>query len=354
MLLAMRFNTASLKQSLERSPLLRLVAAGILIVFITLLLREANSGPQSAPDYEVGSAGQEVIVEILSGESGSQIGRKLESLSVVKSSAAFFRVAVADSRSQRIAPGEHRIETRIPAKVALEQLLDPSRIPNLIVVKDGQRLSEISENIINFGIGKFELEKSIRNVFPPEMFKSKNIEGFLYPAQYSFNKSVDGDEILSAMLNRFVSATKDINWSNERDFTPFEIMVIASLVQTEGTPDVFGKVSRVIYNRLEKRMPLQFDSTVHYALERRGEIRVSLVDTKVKNRYNTFVYPGLPPGPIGSPTKPAIDAALNPEVGNWLYFVTVKPFDTRFTNSYDQFLEWKSEYKRNFKAGLFE
>jgi UPF0755 protein len=302
----------------------------------------------------VGSAGQEVIVEILSGESGSEIGRKLESLSVVKSSAAFFRVAVADSRSQRIAPGEHRIETRIPAKVALEQLLDPSRIPNLIVVKDGQRLSEISESIINFGISKVELEKSIRNAFPPEMFSSKNIEGFLYPAQYSFNKSVDGDEILSAMLNRFVSATKDIDWSNERDFTPFEIMVIASLVQTEGTPDVFGKVSRVIYNRLEKRMPLQFDSTVHYALERRGEIRVSLVDTKVKNRYNTFVYPGLPPGPIGSPTKPAIDAALNPEVGNWLYFVTVKPFDTRFTNSYDQFLEWKAEYKRNFKEGLFE
>jgi len=350
----MRFNAASFKQSLERSPLLRSLAAGFLIVFITFLLREANSGPQSAPDYEVGSAGQEVIVEILSGESGSEIGRKLESLSVVKSSAAFFRVAVADSRSQRIAPGEHRIETRIPAKVALEQLLDPSRIPNLIVVKDGQRLSEISESIINFGISKVELEKSIRNAFPPEMFSSKNIEGFLYPAQYSFNKSVDGDEILSAMLNRFVSATKDIGWSNERDFTPFEIMVIASLVQTEGTPDVFGKVSRVIYNRLEKRMPLQFDSTVHYALERRGEIRVSLVDTKVKNRYNTFVYPGLPPGPIGSPTKPAIDAALNPEVGNWLYFVTVKPFDTRFTNSYDQFLEWKAEYKRNFKEGLFE
>jgi len=350
----MRFNTASLKQSLERSPLLRLLAAGIVIVLMTLLLREANSGPQSAPDYEVGSAGQEVIVEILSGESGSEIGRKLESLLVVKSSDAFFRVAVADSRSERIAPGEHRIETRIPAKVALEQLLDPSRIPNLIIVRDGQRLSEISESIINFGISKIEVEKSLRKVFSPEMFKSKNIEGFLYPAQYSFSKSVDGDEILSAMLKRFVSATKDIDWSNEREFTPFEIMVIASLVQTEGTPDVFGKVSRVIYNRLEKRMPLQFDSTVHYALGRRGEIRVSLVDTKVKNRYNTFVYPGLPPGPIGSPTKPAIDAALKPEVGNWLYFVTVKPFDTRFTNSYDQFLEWKAEYKRNFKAGLFE
>jgi UPF0755 protein len=215
-------------------------------------------------------------------------------------------------------------------------------------------LSEISESIIKFGISKTELEKSIKVFSPPDIFKTKNIEGFLYPAQYSFNKSVGADEIVSAMLDRFSSATKDLNWKNERELTPFEVMVIASLVQTEGTPDVFGKVSRVIYNRLEKRMPLQFDSTVHYALGRRGEIRVSLNDIKVKNRYNTFIYPGLPPGPIGSPTKAAIDASLNPEAGNWLYFVTVKPFDTRFTNSYDQFLGWKSEYKRNFKAGLFE
>ena len=353
-LLAMKFRATSIKQSLESSPLLRLAIAGIFLLLLTLSLRELNSAPQSAPDFEAGSAGEEVIVEILSGESGSEIGKKLELLSVVKSSTAFFRVAVADPRSQRIAPGEHRIETRIPAKTALEQLLDPSRIPNLIVVRDGQRLSEISESIIDFGISKAELEKSIKAFSPPEIFKTKNIEGFLYPAQYSFNKSVDADEIVSAMLKRFSSATKDLNWKNERELTPFEVMVIASLVQTEGTPDVFGKVSRVIYNRLEKRMPLQFDSTVHYALGRRGEIRVSLNDIKVKNRYNTFIYPGLPPGPIGSPTKAAIYAALNPEAGNWLYFVTVKPFDTRFTNSYDQFLGWKSEYKRNFKAGLFD
>ena len=350
----MKFKAASLKRSLESSALLRLVTAGIFLVLVTLSLRELNSAPENAPDFEAGYAGEEVIVEILSGESGSEIGRKLESLSVVKSSAAFFRVAVADTRSQRIAPGEHRIETQIPAKTALEQLLDLTRIPNLIVVRDGQRLSETSESIIKFGILRAELEKSIRTFSPPKMFKTKNIEGFLYPAQYSFNKSVDSDEIVSAMLKRFSSATKDLNWKNERDLTPFEVMVIASLVQTEGTPDVFGRVSRVIYNRLEKRMPLQFDSTVHYALGRRGEIRVSLNDIKVKSRYNTFIYPGLPPGPIGSPTKAAIDAALNPEAGNWLYFVTVKPSDTRFTNSYDQFLEWKSEYKRNFKAGLFE
>ena len=155
------------------------------------------------------------------------------------------------------------------------------------------------------------------------------------------------------MVEKFSSATSDVSW-HYRKFTPYELLTIASLVQTEGTPEVFGNVARVIYNRLEKGIALQFDSTVHYALNRRGEIRVSVEDTKVKSPYNTFLRQGLPPGPIGSPTRDAIDAALNPPLGDWLYFVTVKPRDTRFTSSYDQFLEWKTEYKKNFKAGLFE
>jgi UPF0755 protein len=101
-------------------------------------------------------------------------------------------------------------------------------------------------------------------------------------------------------------------------------------------------------------MPLQFDSTVHYALDRRGEIRVSLKETRVASKYNTFINRGLPPGPIGSPTRTAIEATLKPVSGDWLYFVTVKPGETRFTASYEKFLEWKAEYKKNFRNGLFE
>ena len=125
-------------------------------------------------------------------------------------------------------------------------------------------------------------------------------------------------------------------------------------MESEGTPDVFGNVARVIFNRLQIGMPLQFDSTVHYALDRRGEIRVSLKETKVASNYNTFLNRGLPPGPIGSPTRAAFDATLNPPQGDWLYFVTVKPGETRFTSSYETFLRWKAEYKANFRKGLFE
>jgi UPF0755 protein len=317
-------------------------------------LRSCASGIESAPDFAPGEATGEVRIEVANGETGSEIARKLEAAGVVKSSLAFFRVAVADERSSRIAPGEHLIERRIPAKEALEQLLDPKRIPNLIIVRDGTRISEVVESLIDFGLSEVDVARAMKSAAPPEIFKTRSIEGFLYPAQYSFNKDIDAKRVIAAMLEKFEWATKNIEWSNSSELSPFEILTVASLVETEGTPDVFGKVSRVIYNRLEKRMPLQFDSTVHYALNRRGEIRVSLEDIKVRSKYNTFIYPGLPPGPIGSPTVSAIKAALQPEAGDWIYFVTVKPNDTRFTSSYDQFLEWKAEYKKNFKLGLFE
>ena len=203
------------------------------------------------------------------------------------------------------------------------------------------RLNEILENLTEFGFTAKQLTAALNSVQAPEPFTSKSLEGFLYPAHYSFNKGISPEEVFASMVGKFTSTMADVSW-RYRTFTPYELLTIASLVQTEGTPDVFGKVARVIYNRLDKGMALQFDSTVHYALNRRGEIRVSIEDTKVKSLYNTFMRRGLPPGPIGSPTRAAIDATLQPPAGDWLYFVTVKPRDTRFTSSYDQFLEWNS------------
>lgn len=334
-------------------PLGRLFIAALFTVSFTFFVRAIAPGVESAPDFMAGTPGGEVIVEIMPGESGSQIASKLESAGVVKSALSFFRVAVGDNRAERIAAGEHRLETRIPAKEALNQLLDPKRIPNLIVIRDGERLNEISEDLVKFGFRSKELRSALTAVKPPAPFASKSLEGFLYPAHYSFNKGVSAQEVLNTMVKKFSASTNGVAWEY-RKFTPYQLLTIASLVQTEGTPDVYGNIARVIYNRLDKGIPLQFDSTVHYALNRRGEIRVSIEDTKVRSSYNTFLRRGLPPGPIGSPTRAAIDATINPAEGDWLYFVTVKPRDTRFTSSYEQFLEWKAMYKKNFKAGLFE
>ena len=344
----------SVRKFSNNAPLIRILGAGLFIVLFTLTIRAFNGGVAPAPDFSAGEAGPEILVEITPGQTGSEIAKILEELGVVKSSTAFFRVAVADERATRIAPGEHLVETMIPARKALEQLLDHKRMPNLIKVRDGARWNEIREQLVKFGLSESEIDKGYQEIKISELFGDVELEGFLYPAQYSFNKGVNAGAVLAEMIKKFDWVTREINWKSNKNFSPYELMIIASLVESEGTPDVFGQVARTIYNRIKIGMPLQFDSTVHYALNRRGEIRVSLKETRVRSRYNTFIYRGLPPTPIGSPTKPAIEAALNPPPGDWLYFVTVKPGETRFTSSYDQFLLWKAEYKRNFKAGLFE
>lgn len=360
----MKSKVVKFSQALERSPALRIVAAGVFIVILTFSLRALNSGSATAPDFAAGNPGKEVSIEVMPGESGSEIAIKLERAGVVKSSLAFFRVAVSDPRSQRIAPGEHLLQTQIPATKALDQLLDPKRMPNLIVVRDGARWNEIRESLINFGLSEVAISKAVNEVALPERFvvdeKKRNVpinlrlEGFLYPAQYSFNKEDSAQVILQKMVDRFAAATSEVNWRASNDLLAYDRVVIASLIQGEGTPDVFGKVSRVIYNRLNIGMPLQFDSTVHYALNLRGDIRLSLAETKVPSRYNTYLNRGLPPTAIGSPTISAIQASLNPTPGDWLYFVTVKPGETRFTASYDEFLDWKAEYRSNYRKGLFE
>ncbi|MFM1788660.1 MAG: hypothetical protein RLZZ12_9 [Actinomycetota bacterium] len=333
---------------------LRILAlAGTLILLFTLGLREIAPGPRTAPDYDGKSRGPEVVVHIEAGMSGSNVGEILEENGVVKSALAYFRAAVANPESERIAPGEHRIEQRIPAREAIRQLLDADRIVNLVKIRDGARVTEVVEELVEAGFKRSEITSALSELTPPAGFKLNGLEGFLYPAFYSFPRKSEAKEAISAMIARFQESTSDFLWKYE-EFGPDELLIIGSLIELEGTPDVFSKVARVIYNRLSRGMKLQFDSTIHYIKNERGNIALSFAETKIDSKYNTYLYQGLPPGPIGSPSRAAIQAALTPANGDWLYFVTVLPGETRFTSSYDEFLKFKAEYKRNYRNGAFE
>ena len=327
----------------------------LLVILLTAGLRYIHSGPPAAPDYAAGNAGAEVLISITNGESGSDIAKSLFDAGVVKSIDVFFRLAVADERAARIAPGDHLLERNIPAKTALNQLLDNKRIVGLIIIKDGARLAEVSTSLVAAGYGKDEAKTALKNLELPLGVKPVNPEGFLYPANYSFVKETQIEEVLRKMLETFNFNTAPIDFTDVVvGYTGYELLVIGSLIQAEADAQDYRKVSRVIYNRLKIRMPLQLDTTVQYLLQRRGEIALAIKDTKIRSKYNTYQNYGLPPAPIGSPTLAALEAALNPELGDWLYFITVKPGDTRFTKSNDEFLRWKAEYKRNVSAGLFK
>ena len=312
-------------------------------------------GPSPAPDYPFNtslSESEEVIVDIPAGSSGSAIALLLFDNEIVKSSEAFFRVAVGDKRSEKIAPGNHRLTKKISAQQALDQLLDPDRIPNLIRIYEGNWKSEIAKSLLKYGFSANEVSRALVTAKLPNGFRE--IEGLLFPAQYSFAKGTTALEAVQAMVERFIQepAVKELLLSTQQ-FKPSQLLTIASIIQAEGEQKDFAKVSRVIYNRLKIGMPLQMDSTVHFVKKLRGDIFLSSQSTLINSPYNTYKKYGLPPGPICSPGADAITAALKPAVGDWLYFITVAPGDTRFTQSIDEFNNWKAIYVKNRKAGVF-
>lgn len=332
------------------------VVASILALLTLSALYISRSGPSVAPDFPTNTmiADQpEVVIEIPQGSSGSEIAKLLFENKVTKSSEAFFRIAVGDKRSEKIAPGNHRISQNISARQALEQLLDPNRIPNLIKIYEGGWKSEVTDALRKYGFTSTEIAAAFRQAKLPEGFK--DIEGLLFPAQYTFAKGVTAQQAVQAMVDRFTSETVSQQLlQGSSEFSAARLLTIASIVQAEGDAKDYAQVSRVIRNRLKIGMPLQLDSTVHFVKKVRGQIFLSTQSTLINSPYNTYKRYGLPPGPIGSPGVDAMKAALEPATGDWLFFITVAPGDTRFTKSIEEFNSWKSLYEKNRKAGAFK
>jgi len=309
-------------------------------------------------DFPGGTKGPEIEVNIPAGSSGVDIGRILAKAGVVKTSLIFFRKATADKRAESISAGLYLLNTHLSAKEAIEQLLDKKRLQGKFLIIEGARLNEIKANLLKNGFTSDQINKAFAALKIPTGFESGNLEGMLFPASYTILPSEDISNLLQGAVNRFAQELKSINFSSyaaEFKLKPSELLTIASIVQAEGfTNEDFGKVSRVIFNRLRIGMPLQMDSTLMYANKSRGEIRVTNRELKIPSKYNTYKYQGLPPGPIGSPGGAALMATVKPTPGDWLYFVTVSPGETKFTNSYSEFLTFKAEFIRNYKAGLFK
>lgn len=333
----------------------RILAAGVIVFLFTFSLFLTRSVSSAAPDYDgvkIVADMEEVVIDIPAGASGSDIASLLYESGVVKSSQSYFRVAVADTRSQKVAPGQHRLTKKISALQALEQLLDPDRIPNLIKVNEGAWKSEIIESLVSNGFSQSEIKSALTQLKLPAGFTDS--EGLLFPAQYSFEQGASALSALQEMVDRFTSdkVARTILQGNDK-YSALQLLTIASIVQAEGDTKDFDKVARVIYNRLAIDMPLQMDSTVHFIKKVRGEIFLSRNSTLLNSPYNTYRRYGLPPGAIGNPGTSAIQAALNPAPGDWLYFITVAPGDTRFTSSISVFNTWKQLYTKNRKAGAF-
>ncbi|MEP9364781.1 endolytic transglycosylase MltG [Nocardioides sp. CN2-186] len=313
----------------------------------------------SADDYS-GPGHGKVSFEVHEGDTIAQMGRNLKSDGVVASVQAFTDAAAANADSTKIQVGFYPLKKEMAADDVVEILVDPdNQVKDTVTIPEGLRA--VDTIAILAKKTKFSEEDFQKVIDKPDAlglpdYASGNVEGYLFPATYDFGPTATPTTMLKAMVDRWRQAADDADLESaaaDLGYTPGELMTVASLVQAEGRGDAMPKIARVIYNRLENpdngitNGLLQIDATVNYALDRSLIAVPTEEDTKVDSPYNTYANTGLPPGPIEAPGDDAIEAAAHPAEGDWLFYVTVNlaTAETKFTASYDEFLQFKQELR---------
>ncbi|MFC8519260.1 endolytic transglycosylase MltG [Streptomyces sp. NPDC057257] len=220
--------------------------------------------------------------------------------------------------------------------------------PTTLVIPEGWRAGQVYDAIdkalaLPAGSARKSLAKAALKL-PSDA--EGNPEGYLFPATYPLERNgrkATPESLLAYMVD---TANKKFNGApmaagaQRNAMNVYQAVTIASIVQAEAASKAdMGKVARVVFNRLERGMPLQMDSTINYALNR-ATLKTTGDDTRIDSPYNSYQRMGLPPTPIDNPGEDAMRAAISPTPGDWLYFVTVKPGDTRFTADF-------AEHQRN-------
>ncbi|WP_369142876.1 endolytic transglycosylase MltG [Streptomyces sp. R44] len=229
--------------------------------------------------------------------------------------------------------------------------------PRALLVPEGWRAGQVYtavDRALHLPDGTTRKAATSPGVLPLPAAAGGNPEGYLFPATYPVLSTTTPQALLRFMVDtagKRYGAARIAEGARARGLSVYETVVAASIVQAEAdNPDDMAKVARVLHNRLAQGMPLQMDSTLHYALGR-STVDTSLADTKSQSPYNTYARKGLPPTPIGNPGDEAMDAVIRPADGDWLYFVTVAPGDTRFTADYAAHRANVAEFNANRSAG---
>ncbi|MDR8412215.1 endolytic transglycosylase MltG [Nonomuraea sp. 3-1Str] len=309
------------------------------------------------PDDYTGQGQGNVVIEIKEGQSASDVAVELERQGVVASARAFTNAAASANMSSKLQPGSYTMRKRMSAANAVKLLDSGNRLLVRVTVKEGLRLSDTLTQLAQ-KTGKPQKEflaaaRDARALDLPKYAKGKP-EGYLFPATYEFQPKDTPADILGKMVERFGEAADKAGLEESArslGHTPGEIVTIASIIQAEaGRYEDMPKIARVIYNRLDRQPPmnLKMDSTVMYGLNK-YRTAATLAETRINTKYNTYMHAGLPPGPIGNPGDHAIEAALNPAKGDWLYFVATDPKSniTKFATTDAEFQALLNEYRKN-------
>ena len=333
---------------------------GVLGVAVVLLLGGVVGGGYyvfssifSTPDFE-GSGDGSVVVQVQDGDTTRQIANELLDRGVVESAEAFTKAAADEPRIRSVQPGYYQLRLRMSGASAVGLLLDPAVRVGQLEIRGGVQLDDtsapdgtVAPGVLSLiskatcdGDGKCvpvaDLRAAMAKTDPATLGipswalddvakaePTRRLEGLLVPGRYDVKPGTPAVAVLQGLLatsSARLEAAGLVSGAQSIGSTPYQVLVLASLVEKEGiTPDM-PKVARVIYNRLGAGQRLELDSTVNYPLDLQA-LRTSAANREKPGPYNSYANTGLPPTPIAAAGSAAIQAAMTPAAGPWVFFV---------------------------------
>ena len=331
----------SSREERHRVVLLTVVGlAGLVLVFLLAPYR--------------GYAGAEVIVNIPQGASASQVAALLGNAGLIRSPAMFRWVVRLRGSAGRLQAGEYRFAEPAGPLAVHGRLVRGGVLLHRITLPEGLRMEEIFDLLVDAGLG--DREKLREAAVDPGLRElsgsgAPDLEGYLYPDTYQFPRALSARDTLRRMVLQFLQVVGPAERARaaELGLSVHELVTLASLVEEEtGAPEERAMVASVFHNRLRRRMPLQCDPTVIYALIRAGDYggRLTRRGLAVDSPYNTYLHRGLPPGPISSPGAESIRAVLQPAETGYLYFVSRNDGTHKFSARLQEHERAVDEYQR--------
>ena len=273
----------------------------------------------------------EILHEVQPGQDAGSILRDLEAKGVLRSALLTRLYLVQVLEDPPLRAGEYRFDTSATAPEVLDKLVRGDVVTYPITVIEGLTMEETAAHLAEQGFGDqrvlLEEMRSVDRIsdLDPE---AQNLEGYLFPDTYSFAKGTSEEEIVTALVRAFRRLFDDevrhlLAPDDQR--TPREIVILASVVEKEAQLDEERPIiAGVYFNRLQRGIALYADPTIIYALKQEGrwDGNIRRSDLKLDSPYNTYLHPGLPPGPIASPGLASLQAAALPAEVPYLYFVS--------------------------------
>lgn len=321
----------------SRSVFAVLLSLAVLIggaYFVYSKANDAYTAWRTADDYEGEGTGEEVEIVIPRGAGATEVGVLLMEADVVKSARTFRRAAVDSGEWDKVQAGRFMLTKQIPAATAVEMLLDPDNAIRLMVTFP-EGLANLRQWAIldreanaKIGLTSADMAEAAKTDYPAlPGYANGELEGFLFPSTYQVGEPAVAGHLIGTQIgqfNRIADKLKLEEGAAALGVNPRNIVTTASIIASEvSNPDDQPMVARVIYNRINAGMPLQMDSTVHYALQDWSTVTTTAEQRANPSPYNTYLHKGYPPGPISNPGESALDAALHPATTDALFFVTV-------------------------------